>query len=791
MTPGGNDPKLLLDLSEEVCDDVDRGMSGVAVDPEFAQNSFIYIYYTFDKHGDCETRTEAPPVNRAVRYVLSGDAIDPESAFLLIDDVPTPGGYHEGGDMHFGPDGYLYIAIGDGGCFYAQPQLCQVRNAAARDSNTLNGKIVRMTRDGDIPPTNPYAETGDRCRLDGGTDQGQVCAEIFATGFRNPFRFAIDPNPGPQGEQRIFVNDVGNNDWEEVNELAVGGDYGWNIREATCRAGGQVECGPPPAGLTDPIYAYHHDSGCKSITGAAFVPDGIWPVENDGSYLFADYVCGTIFRMDAEGVVEPFATGLGAIVSMTFGPDPEFGQALFYARITDDGTGEIHRLAYGAGGNLPPYARANTDRTAGLLPLPVTFDASASTDPDGDDITVEWDFGDGSPLATGTTVEHIYGTAGTYTATLTVTDTDGGRASQAIRIDAGNTPPAPVIVEPGPDTLFAVGDTMVLAGQATDDQDGALPEAALSWEVIRHHDTHTHPFLSATPGNGVTFVAPEPEDLLAVSNSYLEIILTATDANGLAATVSQRLDPQIVTVTMETDPPGLVVGVNGVASTGPADIPSWAGSGLDLTADTQGTPDGPVYVFAGWSDGGGASHRITAPPDDLTVTASFGPGLLVIPASAAARVDAVEPNANLSGGELRAIGRNDETDVGPIWTYVRFDVGGVAGTPLRATLWLYAENGSRLGPAVWTSDDAGWPETGITWNTRPRRSPGIVADSPGVVPQGGWVAYDVTAVVTGNGVYSFVLVSDIRDGVTFSGRNEGDFAPVLIIDGPAGDGTGA
>jgi glucose/arabinose dehydrogenase/PKD repeat protein len=790
VAPGGAEPHLLLDLSEDVCDDVDRGMSGVAVDHEFATNGFVYLYYTFDKHGGCETRTEAPPVNRAVRYVLAGDTIDPASAVFLLDDVPTPGGYHEGGDMHFGPDGYLYIAVGDGGCSYAQPSLCQVRNTAARDANMLNGKILRITRDGDIPPTNPYAATGDHCRLDGGTSPGHVCAEIFATGFRNPFRFAIDPNPDRQGGDRIFVNDVGNNDWEEVNELAVGGDYGWNVREATCRAGGTVECGPPPAGFTDPIYAYHHDSGCKSITGAAFVPDGIWPVENDGAYLFADYVCGTIFRLDVEGKVEPFATGLGAVVSMTFGPDPEFAQALFYAKITDDGAGEIHRLAYGAGANLPPYARAAADRTSGLLPLTVTFDASTSSDPDNDDITFEWDFGDGSPRATGPAVDHTYRTAGTYTATLTVADTDGGRASQAIRIDAGNTPPTPQILEPGPDTHFATGDTIVLEGRATDAQDGDLPPSALSWEIVRHHDTHTHPFLSATPGNGVTFVAPEPEDLLAVSNSYLEIVLTATDSNGLSATVRQRLDPLIVTVTMATDPPGLIASVNGVATTGPAPIPSWAGAGLDLTTDTQGTPDGPVLVFAGWSDGGAASHRITTPPDDLTVTARFDSGPLMIPASAAARVDAVAPNENFSGGQLRAIGRNDDTNVGPVWTYIRFDVGGVAGTPLRATLWLYADNGSRLGPAVWTSADANWPETGITWDTRPARSPGIVAESPGVVPQGGWVAYDVTAVVTGNGVYSFVLVSDIRDGVTFSGRHDGDLAPVLVIDAPAGDGTG-
>src|SRR4051812_780896 len=112
----------------------------------------------------------------------------------------------------------------------------------------------------------------------------------FAWGFRNPFRFAVEP-----GTSSFLVNDVGQNTWEEVDSLAAGKDYGWNLREGPCARDSVTDCGATT--FENPVYAYTHADGCASITGGAFVPVGLWPGPWSGSYLFSDYVCGGIYRM--------------------------------------------------------------------------------------------------------------------------------------------------------------------------------------------------------------------------------------------------------------------------------------------------------------------------------------------------------------------------------------------------------------------------------------------------------------------------------------------------------------
>ena len=177
----------------------------------------------------------------------------------------------------------------------------------------LIGKILRITTDGNIPATNPFQGPGtSRCNVTGSTTPGNVCQETFAWGLRNPFRIAFDPN---SSGNRFYINDVGQGTWEEIDAAQAGADYGWNVREGFCATGSTTDCGPPPAGMTNPIFAYPHVNGCDAITAGAFVPDGVWPGAYDGSYLFADYLCGKIFRLvPAAGgafTATDFATDLG------------------------------------------------------------------------------------------------------------------------------------------------------------------------------------------------------------------------------------------------------------------------------------------------------------------------------------------------------------------------------------------------------------------------------------------------------------------------------------------------
>ncbi|HEY8559113.1 MAG TPA: PQQ-dependent sugar dehydrogenase [Pyrinomonadaceae bacterium] len=623
-----------LNLAARLCTNSERGLLGVAVDPQFAANRFVYFYYTFNKFGVCPTgqpTNASNPVNRVARFVLADDnTISAATETVLIDNIHSPNGNHNGGDLHFGKDGFLYVSVGDGGADYAGNSGGAGANDAARDRHVLLGKILRITRDGAIPNDNPFTGAGtERCGATGSTTAGNWCQEIFATGLRNPFRLAFDPNAAIT---RFFINDVGQNVWEEIDEGIAGADYGWNLREGHCANNSTTNCGAPPAGMTNPIFDYQHTGNCSasgifgnSITGGAFVPNGVWGAAYDNSYLFGEYVCGKIFRLAPNGsggyAASEFATGLGAssAVAMIFGPFQNT-QALYYTTYANGG--QVRRIRYTGATNRNPSASPSANPTSGDAPLTVVFDASASTDPDGDALGYSWNFGDGA-TSSGATVSHTYNAAGTFNAAVTVTDGRGGTGTATVRIDAGNTAPVPVINAPTATQLFRVGETVTLNGAATDAQDGTLPANRLTWEVILHHNNdHTHPFVPATAGNNITFTAPAPEDLPAAVGSFLEIRLTATDANGLSATVTRNFQPRRVNITLATNPAGLNLTVNGAAIAGGTTFVSWDGYLLNVGAPDQ-TANGQSYVFQSWSDGGARTHNIATPAAAATYTATF------------------------------------------------------------------------------------------------------------------------------------------------------------------------
>jgi glucose/arabinose dehydrogenase len=463
-----------LDLSSRVCTESERGLLGVAVDPGFGSNGFVYLYYTADDPGDC--------VNRLSRFTMSGNTVSPASESILIDNIPSEGGNHNGGDVHVGGDGHLYVAVGDGGCDYEPPHGCGGANDAARDMNALLGKILRITREGGIPDDNPFQ--GVRCNM-GTASAGEVCREIFATGLRNPFRVAFDPNaPGT-----VFrINDVGQNAWEEIDVGISGADYGWNVREGHCAEGSTTDCGPPPLGMTNPIFDYDHAGGCRAITGGAFVPEGVWPSSYDGTYLFADFVCGTIFRLDpVPGGYErsEFATGLGSnsAVSMTFGP---FGgtKALYYT--TYEGGGAVRRIAYTGDANRGPVARDDALAVSEDLALrvPAATLLANDTDADGDALSV-------AVVSSGPDTHGSVTLAGgevLYTSTAdfngparfgyTVSDgSESSTGSVTVAVAPVNDPPAAV-----PDVATARADVSVLVDVLRNDTPGPADE---SGQVLR------------------------------------------------------------------------------------------------------------------------------------------------------------------------------------------------------------------------------------------------------------------------------------------------------------------
>ena len=777
VADGALAPTPVLNLASRLCANSERGLLGVTIDPIVAANGFVYLYYTFNKHGTCPSNTSKSPVNRVARFVLAGDRIDPISERILVDNIPSPNGNHNAGDLAFGKDGLLYISVGDGGCDLDVTTNCGPANTNARDRHILSGKILRITRDGGIPADNPFLGAGSaRCHLAGRTTPGLNCQETFAWGLRNPFRFAFDPDAAGT---RFYINDVGQYNREEIDCGVAGADYGWNVREGPCTNGSQTNCGPPPAGMANPIYSYSHGT-CNAVTGGAFVPNGLWPARYDDAYLFSDYTCDTVFMLRpdaASGLVrQVFGTGLSQAVGLAFGPFQNT-QALYYTSY--NGGGQVRRIRYVGAASEPPVAVATASPTAGPLPLTVAFDGSASADPDGGALTFDWNFGDGSAHATTATATHVYPAAGPFTAVLTVRDPAGLVASDTVRIDPDNSAPMPTIQTPTAATTFAVNQKFTLRGAATDAEDGQLADDALSWEVFLHHDAHTHPFLLAKVGNDIALTAPAPDDLTATTTSFLEIRLTATDVRGLSRTVSQELRPQLVDLTFATDPAGIRLRVNETTVSAPTTLTSWAGWTLQLEAPPQPDPaTGETLAWTGWSDGGAAAHGVVTPASPTTYTATFAPtGAFAFTPGADAWVSATNPAANAGALTLLRVGTEPRAIA-----YLRFEVAGLTQAVQSATLRLAVPattaaataNGPDVAAAV-----GGWSERTITWANRPALTSARF-DDKGAVAAGSVVEFDVTPLVAGNGTVTVALVGGWADDLRIASR-ESQRPPQLVI----------
>jgi glucose/arabinose dehydrogenase len=611
----------LLDLAGQICNDFERGLQSVAVDPAFTSNGYLYVFYTWNGgKGNCGVTT-----NRVVRYTLQGNTTS--APLVILDGIASPQGNHNGGDLHFGADGLLYISVGDGGKEISSNG-SGGSNTNARNRAILNGKILRINKDGSIPASNPFVNEagsvvcgGNPVNLNGG-----VCQETYAWGLRNPFKFAFNASG-----DAFHINDVGQGIWEEINVGASGADYGWNTREGKCVNGSTSNCPAPTAGMTDPIYAYGRGVGC-SITGGAF-SDAAWAgLEN--RYFFGDYCSNKLFILSANGSAHSeFHTPsvAGKLVAMHFDPAT---RSLYYTlseSYAGTGTqqGVLRRVRYAQAANRPPAADARSNINYGPLPLTVQFDASLSSDPDGEALSYGWQFSDGSTSAD-VKPSFTFSDYGVFTVTLVVTDARGARSTPALqRIYPGNTPPeVKFTLDAQP---FRVGQVLTASAVISDAEDGALPASAASWRVLVHHVSanspgtrHTHPYFS---GSGLSVTLPPmpgPEDLDAAAGSFLEVQLSVADQNGLTHVVTQTLQPRRVTVRLASQPGGLSLRANERTVTATGVISGWQGMTLTLAAPALQPLTRTAWAqFDGWEHGGGATHDVALPGQVITYTARY------------------------------------------------------------------------------------------------------------------------------------------------------------------------
>jgi glucose/arabinose dehydrogenase len=298
-----------VDISARVGDSSgERGLYSLAFDPDFAVNHYAYLSYT----------RSSPSLTSYVSRFTSidgGQTLDPASEAVIIT-LPQPFTNHNGGQIAFGPDGFLYIAFGDGGS-------ANDPGDRAQDTTSLYGTILRIDVSAlpyTIPAGNPFFGNA-RCPDGSGT---AACPEIFAWGLRNSWRFSFDSLDGS-----LWAADVGQDLWEEVDLIVNGGNYGWRIREG-------AHCNIPPAGcvtagLSDPVAEYGHAVG-ESITGGFVYRGSLLPALT-GSYLFGDYISGRLFRIAPAGSqVEELLDTAYSISS--------FGEA---------NDGEVYVIDYGGG----------------------------------------------------------------------------------------------------------------------------------------------------------------------------------------------------------------------------------------------------------------------------------------------------------------------------------------------------------------------------------------------------------------------------------------------------------
>ena len=272
----------------------ERGLLGVAFDPNFASNHYVYLYHTVPG---------SPAHNRISRFTANGNVAVANSEFVLVDlDNLSNATNHNGGAIHFGPDGKLYVGVGE-----------NANGANAQSLSNRLGKILRINSNGTIPLDNPRSFPGIA-----GSTSGANRA-IWAVGLRNPFTFAFQP-----GTARLFINDVGASTWEEINNGVAGSNYGWPIAEGPAS--------PPNPNFRDPIFFYGHGSssttGCAIVGGAFYNPSVLqFPSRFVGKYFFADLCSGWIRVLDpSNNTASGFASEISAPVDLHVGPDG----ALYY-----------------------------------------------------------------------------------------------------------------------------------------------------------------------------------------------------------------------------------------------------------------------------------------------------------------------------------------------------------------------------------------------------------------------------------------------------------------------------
>jgi len=554
----------------------ERGLLGVAVDPAFASNNYVYVYFTVPG------TPSAAPFNRINRYTLAGDVVAANSGVTLVNLDPLTGATnHNAGAMHFGADGKLYVAVGD--------------NATPANAQTLanrHGKMLRLNSDGSIPTDNPFytTTTGDN-------------RSIYSYGLRNPYTFAFNAVTG-----NMYINEVGQSSFEEVNVGRAGANYGWPATEG-------YHTNP----LYDqPLYAYGRDVG-RSVTGGVFYAGATqFPADYRDDYFFGDFVTNIIQRRDgATGAVTTFATQAERVVDLDIAADGSmlylgYGGTIGSIRFAQTQSLQLTQQPQNISRSVGQRA---TFAVGAISSQPISYQWFLSTPLGATPIT-------GATNASYTTPALEPGDSG-KTFFVRVSDGTSNIGSRAALLSVLlNTAPTPTISTPANGRVFSAGQTISFAGSGVDTEDGALPGAALDWTVTYFTGAVERPFTTANDTALGSFVVPRITPYTATDVKY-RIRLTATDSRSASTSTFIDIVPAISTFSLSTTPVNIPILLDGQPQNTPANIRGVQGLTRTLEAPQTRVVNGITYTFVRWNDNGPRSRTLNTPPGTLTLQAVY------------------------------------------------------------------------------------------------------------------------------------------------------------------------